>query len=104
MGAGIVAGAGWWILAAQLTPAADRPYFGGSTSNSILQLAIGYNGLGRLTGNETGSVSPGGGGGGQGVSFEIGRASCRERVEISVVAVSVKKKHEMKEMWVMPGR
>jgi 4-amino-4-deoxy-L-arabinose transferase-like glycosyltransferase len=72
MGVGIVAGAGWWILAAQLTPAADRPYFGGSTSNSILQLTIGYNGLGRLTGNETGSVGPGdggGGGGGQGTSF-----------------------------------
>ena len=73
MGAGIIAGAGWWILAAELTPAADRPYFGGSTSNNILQLAIGYNGLGRLTGNETGSVGPGngqgGGGGGQGVSF-----------------------------------
>ncbi len=66
MGAGIVAGAGWWILAAQLTPAADRPYFGGSTTNSILQLAIGYNGLGRLTGDETGSVGPGGG---QGASF-----------------------------------
>ena len=62
MGAGIVAGAGWWILAAQLTPAADRPYFGGSTSNSILQLTIGYNGLGRLTGNETGSIGPAGGG------------------------------------------
>ena len=72
MVAGIIVGAGWWILAAQLTPAADRPYFGGSTSNSILQLTIGYNGLGRLTGNETGSVGPGdggGGGGGQGTSF-----------------------------------
>jgi 4-amino-4-deoxy-L-arabinose transferase-like glycosyltransferase len=73
MGAGIIVGAGWWILAAELTPAADRPYFGGSTSNNILQLAIGYNGLGRLTGNETGSVGPGtgrgGGGGGQGAMF-----------------------------------
>ncbi len=81
MGAGVIAGAGWWILAAELTPAAMRPYFGGSTSNNILQLAIGYNGLGRLTGNETGSVGPraggdgsvvgagGGGGGGQGASF-----------------------------------
>ncbi len=67
MGAGIVAGAGWWILAAELTPAAGRPYFGGSTNNNILQLAIGYNGLGRLTGDETGSI--GGGGGGQGASF-----------------------------------
>ena len=60
MGAGIVAGAGWWVLAAELTPAADRPYFGGSTNNNILQLAIGYNGLGRLTGNETGSIGGGG--------------------------------------------
>ena len=67
MGAGIIVGAGWWVLAAELTPAADRPYFGGSTNNNILQLAIGYNGLGRLTGNETGSI--GGGGNGQGTSF-----------------------------------
>jgi 4-amino-4-deoxy-L-arabinose transferase-like glycosyltransferase len=63
MGAGIVVGAGWWILVAELTPAADRPYFGGSTDNNILQLAIGYNGLGRLDGNETGSIGGGGPGG-----------------------------------------
>ena len=62
MGAGIIAGAGWWVLIAELTPAADRPYFGGSTNNNILQLAIGYNGLGRITGDETGSVGGGGGG------------------------------------------
>jgi 4-amino-4-deoxy-L-arabinose transferase-like glycosyltransferase len=41
-----------------LTPAADRPYVAGSTDNNILQLTFGYNGLGRLTGNETGSVGP----------------------------------------------
>jgi 4-amino-4-deoxy-L-arabinose transferase-like glycosyltransferase len=69
-GLGIVLGAGWWVLAAQLTPAADRPYFGGSTNNNILQLALGYNGLGRLTGNETGSIGPGGArGGGQNSAF-----------------------------------
>ena len=56
MGVGIIVGAGWWIGVAELTPAADRPYFGGSTNNNILQLAIGYNGLGRLTGDETGSI------------------------------------------------
>lgn len=49
-GLGIVLGAGWWVLAVQLTPAADRPYVGGSTDNNILQLALGYNGLDRLTG------------------------------------------------------
>jgi 4-amino-4-deoxy-L-arabinose transferase-like glycosyltransferase len=64
MGAGVIAGAGWWVLAAELTPAADRPYFGGSTDNNILQLAIGYNGLGRITGNETGSIGSRAGGGG----------------------------------------
>ena len=47
---------------AQFTPAADRPYVGGSTNDSILQLALGYNGLGRLDGNETGSVGFNGGG------------------------------------------
>jgi 4-amino-4-deoxy-L-arabinose transferase-like glycosyltransferase len=66
-GLAIVVGAGWWIAIAELVPAADRPYFGGSTNNNILQLAIGYNGLGRLDGSETGSI--GGGGGGAGSSF-----------------------------------
>jgi len=60
-GVGIVVGAGWWVAAAQLTPAADRPYFGGSTNNNILELAIGYNGLGRLDGSETGGLGNTGG-------------------------------------------
>jgi 4-amino-4-deoxy-L-arabinose transferase-like glycosyltransferase len=62
-GLGIVAGAGWWLLAAQLTPAADRPYFGSSTNNNILQLTLGYNGVDRLTGSSTntGVISTGGG-------------------------------------------
>jgi 4-amino-4-deoxy-L-arabinose transferase-like glycosyltransferase len=76
-GAGaVIVSAGWWVAAVMLTPAADRPYVGGSTNNSILQLALGYNGLGRLDGNETGSVgfgggggARGGGGGGQGAAF-----------------------------------
>jgi 4-amino-4-deoxy-L-arabinose transferase-like glycosyltransferase len=63
-GAGILIGGGWWVLIAELVPAADRPYFGGSTNNNILQLAIGYNGLGRLDGSETGSVGGRGAGGG----------------------------------------
>ena len=71
-GAALVAAAGWWVAIVQLIPAADRPYIGGSTNNSVLQLALGYNGLGRLTGNETGSVGfgrAGGGGGGGGGAF-----------------------------------
>ena len=55
--AALVVAAGWWVAAVMLTPAADRPYVGGSTDNNILQLAIGYNGLGRIDGNETGSGS-----------------------------------------------
>ncbi|HEV7657884.1 MAG TPA: glycosyltransferase family 39 protein [Mycobacteriales bacterium] len=64
LGALIVA-AGWWIAIVELVPASMRPYIGGSQNNSILELVLGYNGLGRLTGNETGSV--GGGGGGTGM-------------------------------------
>lgn len=60
----MIVSAGWWIALVELTPADSRPYVGGSQSNSFLELTFGYNGFGRLTGNETGSV--GGGGGGQG--------------------------------------
>jgi 4-amino-4-deoxy-L-arabinose transferase-like glycosyltransferase len=52
----MVAASGWWVAIVQLTPAADRPYIGGSQDNSLLNLIFGYNGFGRLTGNETGSV------------------------------------------------
>ena len=61
--AAVVVTAGWWVAAVMLTPAADRPYVGGSTNDNILQLAIGYNGLGRIDGDETGSVGFSGHGG-----------------------------------------
>jgi 4-amino-4-deoxy-L-arabinose transferase-like glycosyltransferase len=54
-GAMVLAG-GWWVAIVSLWPAGDRPYIGGSQDNSILELTLGYNGLGRLTGEETGSV------------------------------------------------
>jgi 4-amino-4-deoxy-L-arabinose transferase-like glycosyltransferase len=54
-GAALVAAAGWWVAIDLLTPAADRPYVGGSTDNNILQLTFGYNGFSRITGGETGS-------------------------------------------------
>ena len=63
-GAAIVASAGWWVAIVELVPASARPYIGGSQHNSVLELIFGYNGFGRLTGNEVGSV--GGGGRGQG--------------------------------------
>ena len=60
LGAMIVS-AGWWLLIVELWPASSRPWIGGSQNNSILELTLGYNGLGRLNGEETGSVTPGGG-------------------------------------------
>lgn len=39
-----------WAVAVDLTPADQRPYVGSSSSNSVLELALGYNGLQRLTG------------------------------------------------------
>lgn len=51
-----VAAAGWWVLLVQLWPARWRPWIGGTQHNSILELTMGYNGLGRLNGDEPGSV------------------------------------------------
>jgi len=62
----MIAAAGWWIAIVSLWPASSRPYIGGSQNNSILELTLGYNGFGRLTGDETGSVGGGGGPGGAG--------------------------------------
>lgn len=67
----VVAG-GWWVAAVELWPASSRPYIGGSQNNSFLELTFGYNGLGRINGEETGSVGGGGGRGGGGQWGETG--------------------------------
>ncbi|WP_406014028.1 glycosyltransferase family 39 protein [Streptomyces sp. NBC_00984] len=68
---------GWWVAIVELWPASSRPYIGGSQNNSFLELTFGYNGLGRINGEETGSVGggggPGGGSGGQWGETGIGR-------------------------------
>ena len=64
--AAVVASAGWWVLLTVLVPSGSRPYIGGSQNDSFLELTFGYNGFGRITGNETGSVVPGGQSGGMG--------------------------------------
>jgi 4-amino-4-deoxy-L-arabinose transferase-like glycosyltransferase len=64
--AAVVVAAGWWVLIVALWPAADRPYVGGSTNDSILELVFGYNGLGRIFG---GSGNGGAAGGTSGSSF-----------------------------------
>ena len=37
-----------WSLIVDLTPANQRPYIGGSNTNSLIELALGYNGIHRL--------------------------------------------------------
>lgn len=54
---------GWYLALVTLWPSDSRPYIGGSTDNSLLQLALGYNGLGRVFG---GDGNPGGTGEGPG--------------------------------------
>ncbi len=57
----VLLAAGWWVAVVELLPSSARPYIGGSQSDSVLELTLGYNGLGRLTGDEVGSVGGGNG-------------------------------------------
>lgn len=43
---------GSWLLAVQLSDSTKRPFIGGSRNNSAVELALGYNGLDRLTGED----------------------------------------------------
>jgi 4-amino-4-deoxy-L-arabinose transferase-like glycosyltransferase len=54
--AALVLSGGWYLLLVELWPAGARPYIGGSQHDSIVELALGYNGLGRLTGDEPGGL------------------------------------------------
>ena len=58
-----------WPILVTLTPAADRPYISGTSDNSVWSLIVGYNGVGRVTGQSGGTGGGGGGfgGGGTGV-------------------------------------
>jgi 4-amino-4-deoxy-L-arabinose transferase-like glycosyltransferase len=74
----MIVSAGWYVALVDLWPAESRPFIGGSTDNSLLQLTLGYNGLGRVfggQGNPSGAV-PGfdgpGGPGGPGGAFSGG--------------------------------
>ena len=61
----MIVSAGWYVALVSLWPADSRPYIGGSTDNSLLQLALGYNGIERIAGGDggPGGGRPGGGGG-----------------------------------------
>ncbi|RAV01789.1 glycosyltransferase family 39 protein [Paenibacillus sp. YN15] len=58
-----------WPVIVDMVPADQRPYVGSSQTNSVLELAFGYNGVSRLTGDRgTGGGNGGdGGGGGRGM-------------------------------------
>jgi len=49
-----------WMLIVDAWPSGDRPYVGGSTDNTVSNLALDYNGVGRVDGSEG---QPGGRGG-----------------------------------------
>ncbi|MFF3569674.1 glycosyltransferase family 39 protein [Nocardia jiangxiensis] len=51
-GSAVLISAGWYVALVQVWPANARPYIGGSTDNSLWDLAVGYNGLGRVLGNK----------------------------------------------------
>ncbi|MGV0789149.1 glycosyltransferase family 39 protein [Mycolicibacterium sp. XJ2] len=73
----VVLSAGWYIALVELWPADSRPYIGGSSDNSLLQLALGYNGIERIAGGQgpggvgpgPGPVEPGGPSGGANLFF-----------------------------------
>jgi 4-amino-4-deoxy-L-arabinose transferase-like glycosyltransferase len=67
-GAVLLVSSAWWMVIVDLWPAGSRPYIGGSTDNSVWDLVIGYNGLGRIFGQGQG----GRGGGGAGFGGEAG--------------------------------
>ena len=87
----LVVAAGWWVLAAALWPAASRPYIGGSTNNTVLDLVFGYNGLGRIFGG-----SGNGGGGGSGTSgSSFGGATGLQRLFSSEMGLEIS--------WLLPA-
>ncbi|WP_298446234.1 glycosyltransferase family 39 protein, partial [Gordonia sp. (in: high G+C Gram-positive bacteria)] len=68
-GLAVVVSAGWYVLLVDLWPKDSRPYIGGSTDNSFMDLVLGYNGFARIFGGHGGSGGPGGGGpGGSGAT------------------------------------
>lgn len=73
-GAVLAASSLWWTLLVDAIPARSRPYIGGSTDGTAWDLVVGYNGLGRILGQDGGPGGRGGpGGGGFGGQSGAGR-------------------------------
>jgi 4-amino-4-deoxy-L-arabinose transferase-like glycosyltransferase len=71
-GAALAAVALAWPLLVALTPAEDRPWVSGTSDNSVWSLILGYNGLGRLLGQDGGPRGAAGGPGGGGAGGVFG--------------------------------
>jgi 4-amino-4-deoxy-L-arabinose transferase-like glycosyltransferase len=66
----VLISSGWWVLAVELVPAGVRPFIGGSSDGTGLQLLFGYDGLARILGFGAAPVGAGAGpGAGPGAGF-----------------------------------
>ncbi|GGL87993.1 hypothetical protein GCM10009706_28270 [Curtobacterium citreum] len=88
----LVVSAGWWVVAVALWPAKSRPYIGGSTDNTVLDLVFGYNGLGRIFG---GSGNGGGGPGGGTAGSSFGGSTGLDRLFSSEMGLEIS--------WLLPA-
>ncbi|MEK6311095.1 MAG: glycosyltransferase family 39 protein [Curtobacterium sp.] len=88
----LVVSAGWWVVAVWLWPAESRPYIGGSTNNTVLDLVFGYNGLGRIFG---GSGNGGGGMGGGTAGSSFGGSTGLDRLFSSEMGLEIS--------WLLPA-
>jgi 4-amino-4-deoxy-L-arabinose transferase-like glycosyltransferase len=68
----VIVSAGWYVLLVELWPADARPYIAGSDGDSVLELALGYNGLGRIFGADGPGGTMGGADGNVGFGGEAG--------------------------------
>jgi 4-amino-4-deoxy-L-arabinose transferase-like glycosyltransferase len=55
----IVAASLPWVVAVDLTPAERHPYVGSSSFNTVTDLTVGWNGVGRIVGSDEGVGDPG---------------------------------------------
>jgi 4-amino-4-deoxy-L-arabinose transferase-like glycosyltransferase len=56
----LLVSSGWWVAIVELWPKSARPYIGGSTDNSELNLIFGYNGFARIFGSGGAGAGTGG--------------------------------------------
>ena len=78
----VAVASGWWVAIVELIPASARPYIGGSTNNSVLDLVLGYDGFGRIFGQGIGDGASGAAGGFQTRSRErAARASLEGKAD-----------------------